>query len=67
MAQFEALEDKDGNPILRIIAKRASPETLAELAVMGKVPGPDEAVIAVDAKELMFWVMESLGAEASKG
>jgi hypothetical protein len=64
MAYFEAFEDENGKPMLRIIAKAADAETLAELAAMGKSPGPGEAAVIVDAAELMAWVVESINVEA---
>lgn len=64
MAHFEAYEDENGKPMLRIIAKAASAETLAKLAAMGKLPGPNEAAVEVDAAELMAWVVESINVEA---
>lgn len=66
MAHFEAYEDETGQPVLRIVAEAASPEILAELATMGKSPGPNEAAVVVDAAELMQWVAEGLNAELAK-
>lgn len=63
MAYFEAYTDALGKPMLRIIGELASPETLAELAAMGKSPGPDEAAIVVDAQELMKWLGDNVDIE----
>jgi hypothetical protein len=63
MAYFEAYTDADGQPVLLIVGEIARSEIINDLANLGKLIGPDEQAVVVNAQELMKWLGDNADIE----